>query len=143
MKNNRKNKPLRVTCCAGAVSISAACYAQTMNTLNVEPLKKILPDDFHYASQHVLEEIESKNAFLGYLEPKLQTIARVNANVFAEIGTVSAYGKNQACVILAQNSKDNLVGIILAKVEDGQLKRLDLCIVPAPQTAERSGDHPK
>lgn len=118
-------------------------YAQAINTLRVDPLKPILADDFHYASQHVFEEIESGEAFVGYLEQKFRAIAQANARVFAEMGFVEAYGAHQPCVILAQNSKEHLVGLVLARVEGEKLKRLDLCMLPEPEMAERSGDYPQ
>ena len=59
------------------------------------------------------------------------------------MGTVDTHVENQLCVILAQNDRSNLVGVVLAKVEGGLLKRLDLCIVPPPEAAERSGEYPR
>ena len=117
-------------------------YAKMMNTLSAEPLEPLLGDDFAYESQVVFQALESKQAFLKYVIPKLQTIRSSNAKVFAEMGTVAAYGKNQPCVILAQNDKANLVALVLAKTHGGKLSRLDLCVVPSPQTAERSGEYP-
>jgi hypothetical protein len=46
------------------------------------------------------------------------------------------------CVVMAQNEKDNLVAVVLAKVEDGKIKRLDLCGSPSPHSAKRTGDYP-
>jgi hypothetical protein len=113
-----------------------------MNTLSVTPLEPLLADNFTYESQTVFSALESKQAFLDYIRPKLQTIQKAGATVFAEMGMVSAYGKHQPCVVLAQNTKDNLVGLVLASVSDSKLSRLDLCIVPPPQSAERSGEYP-
>lgn len=117
-------------------------YAKMMNTLSVTPLEPLLADNFTYESQTVFSALESKQAFLDYIRPKLQTIQKAGATVFAEMGMVSAYGKHQPCVVLAQNTKDNLVGLVLASVSDSKLSRLDLCIVPPPQSAERSGEYP-
>lgn len=117
-------------------------YAKMMNTLSVTPIESLLADDFAYESQTVLSALESKQAFLDYIQPKLQTIKNAGATVFAEMGTVSAYGKRQPCVVLAQNSHDNLVALVLAQVAGDKLSRLDLCIVPPPQSAERSGEYP-
>jgi hypothetical protein len=117
-------------------------YARMMNTLNAELLEPLLADDFTYESQHVFQPLESKQAFLDYIRPKLITIQQAKATVFAEMGSVSAYGKKQACVILAQNDRGNLVGLVLAKTDGNKLKRLDLCIVPPPQAANRSGEYP-
>jgi hypothetical protein len=117
-------------------------YARMMNTLNAECLEPLLADDFTYESQHVFQPLESKQAFLDYIRPKLATIQQAKATVFAEMGTVAAYGRNQSCVILAQNDRANLVGLALAKVDGEQLKRIDICIAPPPQAAMRSGEYP-
>ena len=117
-------------------------YARMMNTLSVEPLEPLLAENFTYESQYVFSALESKQKFLDYIRPKLQTIREADVPVFAEMGMVLAYGKTQPCVVLAQDSKDNLVGLILAKASDGKLSRLDLCIVPSPRSAERSGEYP-
>ena len=124
-------------------AIALRAYACMMNTLNPDYLEPLLAEDFVYESQQVFRGIETKKEFLEYIVPKLQTIRDSNATVFAEMGTVAAYGRNQACVILAQNSKTNLVGLVLAKTDGNRLKRLDLCIVPSPQTAKRTGDYPQ
>ena len=116
-------------------------YAKMINTLSVEPLESLLADDFAYESQTVFQALESRQAFLEYIIPKLQTIRRSNAPVYAEMGTVAADGKNQPCVILAQNDKANLVALVLAKTHGSKLRRLDICIVPPPQVAERSGEY--
>ena len=113
-----------------------------MNTLNAECLEPLLAEDFTYESQHVFQPLESKQAFLDYIRPKLLTVKQANATVFAEMGTVAAFGKNQPCVILAQNHKANLVGLVLAKVNGEHLKRIDLCIIPPPQAAKRSDEYP-
>ena len=118
-------------------------YARMLNTLDVQPLEDLLAEDFVYESQNVLEPLASRQAFLDYMRPKRQTIASAGATVYAEMGTVDTHVENQLCVILAQNDRSNLVGVVLAKVEGGLLKRLDLCIVPPPETAERSGEYPR
>lgn len=46
------------------------------------------------------------------------------------------------CVVMAQSEKDNLIGVVLAKVGDGKIKRLDLCFVPGPHLARRTGEYP-
>jgi len=123
-------------------AVALRAYAKMMNTLSAEPLEPLLADDFVYESQAVFQALASKQAFLEYMIPKLQTIRRSNATVYAEMGTVAAYGKNQPCVILAQSDKANLVALVLAKTQGSKLSRLDLCIVPPPQAAERSGEYP-
>ena len=118
-------------------------YAKMMNNLNVDPLEPLLADDFVYESQAVFSALESKQDFLDYIRPKLQTIQNTGAEVFAEMGVISAYGAQQPCVVLAQSSKENLVALVLARAAGSKLCRLDLCIVPPPQSAERSGEYPE
>lgn len=118
-------------------------YARMMNSLNADLLEPLLAEDFAYESQMVFTPLESKAAFLAYIRPKLETIRSAGAQVLAEIGTVAAYGSDRPCVVLAQGSKENLVGIVLAEVHGEHASRLDLCIVPPPQAAERSGEYPK
>lgn len=117
-------------------------YAKMLNTLSVEPVESILAEDFCYASQVVLAELTSKQAFLNYIRLKLQTVAEEKATVYAEMGTIDAFGRQRPCVILAQYDKENLVGLVFAKVENGKLKRLDLCVIPSPRLAVRSGEYP-
>ena len=118
-------------------------YAAMMNTLDADRLEPFLAEDFVYESQMVFEPLTTKQAFMEYIRPKLQTVKRSNATVYAELGSVTAYGRQQPCVVLAQNSRDNLVGLVLAKSDGRLLKRLDLCIVPPPNSAERTGEYPQ
>lgn len=122
--------------------MALAAYARAVNNLDPKPLEHILASDFHYSSQVVLEEKKSREDFLNYFRPKLQTIAASGIKVYAEMGIVDAYGRTRPCVILAQGDRDTLVGIALAEVKNGLLKRIDLCVVPAPETARRLGEYP-
>ena len=46
------------------------------------------------------------------------------------------------CVVMAQDGKANLVALVIAKVKDGKIQRLDMCCVPPPHSARRSGNYP-
>ena len=118
-------------------------YASMINALDAGRLAPLLADDFTYESQMVFTPIESKAEFLTYIRAKLEAIRNSNSSIYAEMGAVHAYFKEQPCVILAQGSKEDLVAIVLARTEGGLLKRLDLCIVPEPHSAIRSGDYPQ
>ncbi|WP_152597806.1 hypothetical protein [Novilysobacter arseniciresistens] len=117
-------------------------YAKMINVLDVAPLEPLLANDFTYESQTVFSALDSKQAFLDYIRPKLLAIREAGFQIYAEMGTISAYGEKQPCVVLAEGSKDNLVGIVLACVSGDKLSRLDLCIVPPAQCAERTGHYP-
>ena len=116
-------------------------YATMMNTLDASQLEPLLADDFHYASQWVFDEIESKPAYLEYIVPKLETIRESGATVWAEMGSLNREFPGP-CVVMAQGEKDNLMAVVLAKVEDGKVKRLDLCGAPSPHSARRTGEYP-
>ena len=116
-------------------------YATMLNTLDVSSLEPLLADDFHYASQWVCAEIESRSAYLEYLTPKLEAIRNSDAAVWAEMGWLDREFPGP-CVVMAQGDKNNLLAVVLAKVEFGKIKRLDLCGAPSPHTARRSGEYP-
>jgi hypothetical protein len=112
-----------------------------MNTLDSSKLEPLLAVDFHYASQMVFAEIESKQEYLDYITPKLETIRASGSKVWAEMATLT-HGFPGPCVVLAQGDKENLVAVVLAKVRGGFIERIDMCIVPTPQSAKRTGDYP-
>ncbi len=116
-------------------------YATMMNTLDASYLEPLLADEFHYASQWVFAEIESKSAYLGYIVPKLDAIRNSDTVAWAEMAWLDREFPGP-CVVMAQGDKDNLIAVVLAKAEDGKIKRLDLCCAPSPYSAKRTGDYP-
>lgn len=117
-------------------------YAKAMNNLDLGTLGDILSEDFKFESQMVVKPIESKVEFLKYIHAKLETIRNSDSPVFAEMGRIKAYGEEQPCVILAQGDRESLVGVVLAKIKNNQLSRIDLCVVPSPEEAVRSSFYP-
>ena len=94
-------------------------YAIMLNTMNIEPLISLLADDFIYESQKVFRPLKSKQEFLEFIVPKLETIRTAGVTTFGDMGTVYAYGKKQPCVIMAQDEKSNLIGLALAETHEG------------------------
>ena len=125
------------------VKKSLEAYARMMNMLDPSQLEPLLEDDFGYASQNVCEEITSKSQFMAYITGKLKTLATLGgeAKVWAELGYLTREFPGP-CVVLAQGGKDDLIAVVLAKVENGRLVRLDLCVAPSPWGAIRSGIYP-
>jgi hypothetical protein len=117
-------------------------YAKMLNSLRPDAVEHLLAEEFVYESQYVIQPLTSREQFLDYIRPKLETIARAKATVYAEMGTVDTGGKREPCVVLAQDSKSNLIGLAFATVSGDKLTRLDLCIIPRPQSAQRTGDYP-
>ena len=116
-------------------------YASMMNTLDSSKLEPLLSDDFHYASQMVLAEIESKQEYLDYIKPKLEVVRASGTKVWAEMAMLT-HSFPGPCIVIAQGDKENLVALVLAKVKGNQIERIDMCIVPTPQSAKRSGEYP-
>ena len=125
------------------LTIEAAlkAYASMMNTLDSSKLEPLLAPDFHYESQMVFSEITSKQEYLDYIKPKLEVVKASGKKVWAEMAILT-HSFPGPCVVLAQGDKENLVALVLAKVKDGFIERIDMCIVPAPQSAIRSGEYP-
>lgn len=118
-------------------------YARMMNMLDPSQFEPLLEDDFCYASQNVFEEITSKSQFMAYTAGKLKTLGSMGGKVklWAELGYLRREFPGP-CVVLAQGEKDDLIAVVLAKVENRKLLRLDLCIAPSPWGAIRSGIYP-
>ena len=85
--------------------------------------------------------MNSKDEFIEYIRPKLEIIKKTKSSVFAELGVCPAYGHND-CLIMAQGDKSNLLGVAYASVDAGKISGLSLCLVPTPDSAERSGIYP-
>ena len=88
----------------------------------------------------VLVEIESKQEYLDYINPKLEVVRASGTKVWAEMAMLT-HSFPGPCVVLAQGDKENLVALVLAKVKGEQIERIDMCIVPTPQSAKRSGEY--
>ena len=116
-------------------------YAKMMHTLNSSEFESYLSEDFTYSSQKVLTDMNSKNEFIEYIRPKLETIKKTNSSVYAELGVCPAYG-HVDCLIMAQGDKSNLLGVAYASLDKGKISGISLCIVPTPDSAERSGIYP-
>lgn len=116
-------------------------YAAMMNSCDSSNFENLLADDLVSTSQAVLSAMTSKAEYVAYIRQKLKTIKQSNAIVYAELGELNAYGHTE-CVVIAQNSKGNLVGTAFITVKDNKVKQIDLCSVPPPTQAKRSGIYP-
>ena len=117
-------------------------YAAMMNTLDVAKLSGLLVDNFHYASQWVFSEIESRQEYVDYMTQKLETVKKSGGKVWAEMAILDQEFRGP-CVVLAQDDKSNLVALVLAKVGESGIIRLDMCEAPSPHSKRRTGEYPK
>lgn len=117
-------------------------YARMMHHLSADYLAPLLADDFHYASQWVFEAIASKQQYLDYIQPKLDAIKTSGNRVWAELGELQAY-PGGPCLVMAQGDKNNISATVLVEVLGSKIKRLDMCFVPSPHSARRTGEYPE
>tara|TARA_B100000900_G_scaffold227375_1_gene193043 strand:- start:336 stop:770 length:435 start_codon:yes stop_codon:yes gene_type:complete len=116
-------------------------YARMLHTLDSSEFESFLSEDFLYSSQRVLTNMNSRDEFIEYVRPKLETIKKSRSPVYAELGILPSYGHTD-CLIMAQGDKSNLLGVAYASVKECKICGLALCIVPSPDSAERSGIYP-
>ena len=116
-------------------------YARMLHTLDSSEFESFLSEDFSYSSQKVLTDMNSRDEFIEYIRPKLETIKKSKSPVYAELGICPAYGHTD-CLIIAQGDKSNFLRVAYASVDEGKISGLSLCIVPTPDSAERSGIYP-
>ena len=118
---------------------AAIAYAKAWNNLDCSDFIKLLAGDAHYASQYVLEEQTSKKAITEYLNSKFGAVRNSDTNVTADIGIVRKGDTGRDCTILSQGDND---AVILFEINDGKIKRFDLCI-PELMNAVKSNVYPK
>ena len=53
-------------------------YARMMHSLDSSEFESFLSEDFTYSSQKVLTDMNSKDEFIEYIRPKLETIKKFN-----------------------------------------------------------------
>ena len=112
-------------------------YARMMNNLSVDEIAPLLAEDFSYASQWVLQDITSRDDFLEYISAKLETIRSTGSKVWAEVGRC-----HEDCLVMAQGERENLFATVLARVEGDRIRHIDMCFIPAPESAHRTGELP-
>ncbi len=116
-------------------------YARMLNRLDVRELENLLADDFQYSSQWVLPSMTSKAEYLRYISKKLDAIRASHEPVYAEMATLDREFPGP-CVVCAQGEKDNLLCLVLAKVDGHKLLELSMCCAPSPHAAKRTGWYP-
>jgi ADP-ribosyl-[dinitrogen reductase] hydrolase len=142
-------------------------YAVMVNTLTVDGLEPLLADDFAHESQRNFDAYKSKEDFLSFVTKLHQALLDSGETAYAEMGRVwcstsimcsssieaaesmaemqmeTRSGNIRPCVILAYGDKDTPEVVVLAEIESNKLKRIDICVIPGVELAQRSGEYPK
>jgi SnoaL-like domain len=118
-------------------------YARAWNRLDLTIIEPLLDEDVRFRSQLVLEELHGKARVIEHLSGKMDAVANAGTEwiVFAELAEVT-HRQSRPCVCIAQGGKQRLVGLTLLTVEAGRISAIDLCLVPSPHDARRSGFYP-
>ena len=122
--------------------------AKAWNNLNVSFIENLLIDDFSYASQWVLEEMKGKDNYINFISTKFQKISesidQKGDKIIAEIGYCTQGFPNKPCIVLTQISgNEKRLVTLLIETDNGLIKRIDMCAIPAPETAKLTGLIPK
>ena len=120
---------------------AAIAYAKAWNRLDCSEFLQLLADNACYASQMVLEELEDRNAISDYFTKKIEAVRASDAVVHAELGITREGYIGRDCVFLSQGQKEEIQAVVIFKVDNGKIKRYDLCI-PELLNVERSGVYP-
>lgn len=117
-------------------------FARMMNTLDSSHSLPWLEEDCKYTSQWVKESINGSAAYLTYLRGKLNSIKRTGRRVWAEIAYTDVLG-TEPCVMLSQTTRDNLVAMLLLKINEGKISEMKMCNVPSMNEYRMTGEFPE
>ncbi len=121
--------------------------AKSWNNLDTSFIEQVLAEDFIYESQWVLTPIEGKKFFLSYLHSKFQAIKsamqKEPITVTAELALHPAI-QNKSCIVLTQITDEEIRQVLLLiKMKNEKIKRIDVCFIPHPTEAGLIGEFPK
>ena len=141
-------------------------YAVMVNTQSVKDLQPLLADDFAHESQRNFDAYKSKKAFLVFANGLHDALRKSGGKAYAEMGRVvcsqsimtsstaegaesvasmedgTETGYIRPCVLLTHGDRDAPEVVVLAEIAGNKLKRIELCVIPGPELAQRSGEYP-
>ncbi|SHH81274.1 nuclear transport factor 2 family protein [Desulfofustis glycolicus] len=109
-------------------SQAATAYAQAWNRLDCRKFLELLAKDCCYASQYVFEELIGREKISEYLVGKIQSVIATRSKVIAGLGALETPNPGRDCALLFQNNTEEITAVILFEVENGAIKRYDLCM---------------
>ena len=140
-------------------------YAAMINTRNTTVLAPLLAEDFCHESQRNFDVYDSKATFLEFAIDLNDRLLSEGEEVFAEMGRVrNPYsitcsptiegaqadserehleGNIVPCVIVAYGDRNCLQVVAMVEVAENLITRIDNCVIPGPESAQRSGEYPE
>lgn len=130
-------------------------YAKVWNNMDLTIIEAHLAEEMIYESQVVMDPLVGKENFCNHMNRKINSISKSppSAKVFAELGFIGDQSgavirvlessEGRPFVILAQGDIDNVLTLILIKITQCKIARIDNCsVAPHPSTAIRTGKYP-
>lgn len=117
----------------------------TYNTLDATAFANWLDEDSVWESQAVMSAMTGKTTIMEYLDGKLATIRGISdwKRPLAVLASING----QACLAIYQGpvfvgDRHVPVGLFMVQNDNDTLKRVDVCVLPPPETAAVSTDYP-
>jgi hypothetical protein len=121
--------------------------AKSWNHLDTGFIENELAEDVVYESQWVFQPMLSKVKVLSHLSLKFKAI---KVTMLSEVMVVSAelaslpFMGDRPCIVLTQMTVEGIrQAIVLVKIQDKAIRRIDICAIPNPSEAELTGEFPK
>jgi hypothetical protein len=120
--------------------------AKSWNNLDTSFIEKVLANNVTYESQWVFQPMQGKENVLSHLSLKFKAI---KATMLSEVMVVSAelaslpFMGDRPCIVLTQMTVEGIrQALVLVKIEDTVIRRIDICAIPNPSEAELTGEFP-
>lgn len=120
--------------------------AKAWNNLDSCFIENELADNLIYKSQWVLAPIEGKKEFLTYLQSKFSAIKLAMMSERISVRAELAFHpdiENSPCIVVTQTAMDGIREVlILIRIGDKKITRIDVCFKPDPADANLTGEFP-
>jgi len=98
--------------------------AEMYITFSADPIADLLPEDFHYSSMWVCDEIKSRDAYLYYITRKLEAMKK--SGVKFNFIMMYVQGDGQPVLMFSPKTPDGGYGAFIVKTNNGKIERMDL-----------------
>lgn len=98
--------------------------AEMYTTFSADSIADLLPEDFHYSSMWVCDEIKSRDAYLYYITRKLEAMKK--SGVKFNFIMMYVQGDGQPVLMFSPKTPDGGYGAFIVKTNNGKIERMDL-----------------
>jgi hypothetical protein len=108
-----------------------------INTLDTSVAEGLMCDGVVWASQHVFEPLEGKEAVLGHLDGKYDTIRDAHCHPIAQLGFWKSGGLPDALIIEQYGAP--VCTMLVDSDAEGRILKVCVCSVPSPSEVSATG----